>query len=217
MSARDRILQRLHKAAPPGDAELSTGRPRPLPAQSIDNDPAQILGVFIAQAQYSGASVRKISGADELREAIARLSIAELSIAELSIAQLSIAQLSETNSLEIHDQLGSLASVPASTSEAGDTCTVVRADAAIAETGTVCIHSRQAPSGSLFLCDHLVVLLHETDILRHQEDYWLRRPVDDVASAIHLITGPSRTADVEQTIQVGAHGPKLVTILLIGD
>ncbi|MDN5850066.1 MAG: lactate utilization protein [Nitrococcus sp.] len=34
--------------------------------------------------------------------------------------------------------------------------------------------------------------------------------------AVNLITGPSRTADVEQTMQLGAHGPRRVHLLLIG-
>ena len=195
MSARDRILQRLHQASPTGSAGRATGKPPPLPAQWIDSDSAQILDFFTAQAQRSGATVRKLSGVDELRDVISALA--------------------KTSPVEIYGcEFVSFNGIPASDSGASGACTVVRADAAIAETGTVCIHSRQAPSRSLFLCDHLVVVLHQTDIHRHQEDYWLRQAADNVPSAVHLITGPSRTADVEQTIQVGAHGPKLVTLLV---
>jgi L-lactate utilization protein LutC len=35
-----------------------------------------------------------------------------------------------------------------------------------------------------------------------------------LSGATNLITGPSRTADVEQTIQLGAHGPRRLHVLL---
>lgn len=94
----------------------------------------------------------------------------------------------------------------------GADCTVVRADVGIAETGTACVHSHQVSSRSLFLCEHLVVVLSDADIRAYQEDYWVS--LNDLPRAVHLITGPSRTADVEQTIQIGAHGPKTITLLL---
>ena len=35
--------------------------------------------------------------------------------------------------------------------------------------------------------------------------------------AVNFVTGPSRTADIEQTIQLGAHGPRRLHIVLIED
>ena len=43
------------------------------------------------------------------------------------------------------------------------------------------------------------------------EDAW------DLPRAINIVSGPSRTADVEQTIQLGAHGPRRLHVLLLGD
>jgi L-lactate utilization protein LutC len=34
-------------------------------------------------------------------------------------------------------------------------------------------------------------------------------------ATLNLVTGPSRTADIEQTLELGAHGPKALAILLI--
>ncbi len=54
------------------------------------------------------------------------------------------------------------------------------------------------------------------------EDAWdrLRQAVDGAANwprTVNLITGPSRTADIEQTLQLGAHGPMNLHVLVIGD
>ena len=40
---------------------------------------------------------------------------------------------------------------------------------------------------------------------------------DDYPSMISLITGPSRTADIEKTLVMGAHGPKELYVFLIDD
>jgi len=50
------------------------------------------------------------------------------------------------------------------------------------------------------------------------EDAWalLRAERCSLPRATNIITGPSRTADVEQTIQLGAHGPRRLHVLLMG-
>jgi len=53
-------------------------------------------------------------------------------------------------------------------------------------------------------------------IVRHIEDAWerVRAETDGMPRALNIITGPSRTADVEQTIQLGAHGPRLMHVII---
>lgn len=91
---------------------------------------------------------------------------------------------------------------------------VVQAVAAIAETGTLVVRSSDVPSALLFLSEELVIILRENLIVPFQEDLWQRFP-HQPGRAIHLISGPSRTADVEQTLQVGAHGPRRVHLWLV--
>lgn len=91
---------------------------------------------------------------------------------------------------------------------------VVEALGALAETGTVAIGSTDCPSSFLFLSEELAVIVRKSVIVPWMEDLWQRF---DAAPrrALHLISGPSRTADVEQTLQVGAHGPRRVYLYLI--
>ncbi len=96
---------------------------------------------------------------------------------------------------------------------------IVRGFAGIAETGTVVSLSHDCPSGLLFLVERLVVVLNRQDIVAYQEDVWrrLRERFDAaIPRTVNLITGPSRTADVAQQIQIGAHGPKWVDYLIVG-
>jgi L-lactate dehydrogenase complex protein LldG len=84
------------------------------------------------------------------------------------------------------------------------------------------------PSGPTtlnFLPETHMVVLKARDIAGCYEDAWDRlRAVQGTAEdgallprTVNMITGPSRTADIEQTIQLGAHGPRRLCILLVDD
>ena len=88
----------------------------------------------------------------------------------------------------------------------------------IEETGTlVMLSSPASPTGMNFLADHHLVVLSCNDIVKTMEDVWklLRDEDGELPRTINMITGPSRTADIEQEIQIRAHGPKNLHIVLI--
>ncbi|MEJ2478776.1 MAG: LUD domain-containing protein [Acidihalobacter sp.] len=90
--------------------------------------------------------------------------------------------------------------------------------AGIAETGSLALLSGAAtPTGLNFLPDHYLCLLRAGDIVGRIDDLWMRLRAEGRAMprALNLITGPSRTADVEQTIQLGAHGPRSLHVILL--
>ena len=101
-----------------------------------------------------------------------------------------------------------------------DRVSVTSAFAGIAETGTlVLLSGPRSPTTLNFLPgDHLVVLAAER-VLAAMEEVWarLRCARDTMPRTVNLITGPSRTADIEQTLQEGAHGPRRLHLLLIGE
>lgn len=88
----------------------------------------------------------------------------------------------------------------------------------IAETGTlVLLSSESSPTTLNFLSEYHVVLLRERDLVRHMEDIFerMRKEMPTLSRTVNLITGPSRTADIEQTIQLGAHGPRQLHVVLL--
>ncbi|AHI68231.1 hypothetical protein BTJ_4010 [Burkholderia thailandensis E444] len=92
--------------------------------------------------------------------------------------------------------------------------------AAIAETGSVvCLSSSATPTSLNFVAATHVVLVNRSAIVATMEDAWarVRATIATLPRAINVITGPSRTADVEQTVQVGVHGPKRVLVLICDD
>lgn len=99
-----------------------------------------------------------------------------------------------------------------------DRVSVTGAYAGIAETGTVVLLSGpDSPTTLNFLPDDHVMVLREALIVAHMEDVWrrLREEQRPMPRTVNFITGPSKTADVEQTMQEGAHGPRRVHVILV--
>ena len=91
--------------------------------------------------------------------------------------------------------------------------------AGIAETGTLMMNSGPAhPTTLNFLPDTHLVVLHASQIVGSYEDAWDRlRAGEAMPRTVNFITGPSRTGDIEQTIFLGAHGPRRMHIVMVED
>jgi L-lactate dehydrogenase complex protein LldG len=99
-----------------------------------------------------------------------------------------------------------------------DVVAITGAFAAIAETGTlVLLSGAHSPTTLNFLPDVHIVIVRRQQIVTHIEDVWrrIRSELEDMPRTVNLITGPSRTADIEQTIQLGAHGPRSLHVILV--
>lgn len=89
---------------------------------------------------------------------------------------------------------------------------------AIAETGTlVFVTGADTPTATTLLPDTHVAVVPAERIVDTMEDAFalIRRELGQLPRAINMISGPSRTGDIEQTIVLGAHGPFRVHILVM--
>ncbi|WP_300437855.1 lactate utilization protein [Zoogloea sp.] len=99
-----------------------------------------------------------------------------------------------------------------------ETLSVTGCLAGIAEIGSVILASGpDSPTTLNFVPDHHLVVLHAGHIVRHFEDAWarLRARPEGLPRTVNIIAGPSRTGDVELTMQLGAHGPRSVQVILV--
>jgi L-lactate dehydrogenase complex protein LldG len=99
---------------------------------------------------------------------------------------------------------------------------VSHAFGAVAETGTLVLTSgRDNPTTLNFLPDNHIVIVDVNDVVSDFETIFaqLRRHFGDrqLSRVINLITGPSRSADIEQTLILGAHGPRRLHVILVGE
>ena len=94
---------------------------------------------------------------------------------------------------------------------------VTGAFCAIAETGTLMMLSgAETPASTSLLPETHVAVLDPRRIVATMEDAWdlLRLEYKQPPRAVNFISGPSRTADIEQTVTLGAHGPYRVLVIL---
>jgi L-lactate dehydrogenase complex protein LldG len=89
------------------------------------------------------------------------------------------------------------------------------AAAGIAETGTVVEDSRGGGTMLPGLLSDVHVALLPADSIVETMDEAFSRYRDDPPRNVSLISGPSKTADIEQTLTVGAHGPRKIIVLLV--
>ena len=102
---------------------------------------------------------------------------------------------------------------------ASDHVSLQHAFAAIAETGTLMLPSApERPTTLNLLPDTAIVVLRASRVVGPYEAAWdLLRSEGAMPRNVMLVTGPSRSADIEQTLELGAHGPRRLHVLLIED
>jgi L-lactate utilization protein LutC len=89
------------------------------------------------------------------------------------------------------------------------------ANAALAETGSVIIESGAGRSRLSTLLPPVHIALVSTSLLTADILTWAAaRQGASLPASLTLISGPSKTADIEQTLSIGVHGPKRLIVLL---
>jgi L-lactate dehydrogenase complex protein LldG len=106
-------------------------------------------------------------------------------------------------------------------SDGFDEAGLSHAFAGVAETGTVVLPSgRDNPTTVNFLPEHHIVVVDAKDIAGDLEAVMgrVRRKFGkgEMPRTLNLITGPSRSGDIEQKIILGAHGPRAMHLIVVG-
>lgn len=100
---------------------------------------------------------------------------------------------------------------------ADDEVSVTPVAVAVAETGTmVAVSGPQTPTTLNFVPDNHVVIVRKSDLVGSYEDAWERlRQSGPMPRTVNWLSGPSRSADIGQTMYMGAHGPRRQHIIFI--
>jgi len=183
-----------------------------VPARAAALDDPGRVDLFVEMAEGVQATVARVNSPAAVPEAVARYLAAENLPADLVLAP----------DLSLDDILWDarpLLRTRRGRAEAGDTVSVTRCFVAIAETGTLMLISgAETPTTLNFLPDTHIVLVYADQVVATYEDGWDRLRTDGgMPRAINFITGPSRTGDIEQRIELGAHGPRRLHIILVDD
>ena len=213
--ARDHILAAI-RAAKKADSVLKKPQKttvHTLPARA--RNAGDRVGQFIAEAERVGATVDRTTHNDGVPAAVAAYlqsrnipSVLRLAPAVESLPWARVPGV---------DVLGGAV-------KDGDAVGLSAAFAGVAETGTLVLLSGPAnPTRLNLLVETHIVVVQARDIEGAYEDVWKKLRASDpeeksfMPRTVNWITGPSRTADIEQTLLMGAHGPKALHIVVVGD
>jgi L-lactate dehydrogenase complex protein LldG len=98
-------------------------------------------------------------------------------------------------------------------------CSITHADFLIARTGSVVITSLSGGGRRLSVLPPVhIVLANRSQIVPSLENTWQNLEARPLAcSSLTIITGPSRTSDIEKELVLGAHGPKRLVVIVVSD
>ncbi|MEO9191906.1 MAG: LUD domain-containing protein [Acetobacteraceae bacterium] len=223
MSSRAAILTAIRRGLRRGElapdiAEMLRARMRAhprhlIPARSRVANPAQIA-LFVANLEREFGTVARMPDLAAVPEAIAAYLTARNLPSRLVMAphpELRELDWASRPLLELHE----------GRAEASDAVSLSHAFAAIAETGTLMMPSGpERPNTLNLLADTEIVLLRASRIVGAYEEAWDRLRAETggaMPRTVMLITGPSRSADIEQALELGAHGPRRLHVVLVDD
>jgi len=220
--AREQILAKLRSSLKRGrlDAaretelrkQVAAHRRNLVPARAAALDDQRRVDLFVAMAEEAQATVVRVGPPTAVPEAVARYLVAENLPADLVLAP-------DPSLDDLPWGTRPLLRIRHGRAEAGDAVSLTPCLAAIAETGTLMLISgAKTPTTLNFLPDTHIVIVYADQVVATYEDGWDRlRNGGGMPRAVNLITGPSRTGDIEQRIELGAHGPRRLHIILVDD
>jgi L-lactate dehydrogenase complex protein LldG len=173
------------------------------------------LALFRTMVEAANGSVEEIADAGDVPSAVAALLRAHnLPMAVKRGADPRLAALPWERERTLEVSVGP--------SAGKDLVAVSHAFGAAAESGTLMLVSGpDNPTTLNFLPDTHIVVVDAKDVAGDYETLWrrLREKFGDglMPRTVNFITGPSRSADIEQTLILGAHGPRRLHVMVVGE
>jgi L-lactate dehydrogenase complex protein LldG len=220
-AARDAVLARVRKALGKEDrtaaraaaeAYIAAHGHGPRPAM-----PADLVARFLQRATDMQSSVERIAERRDIPPAVTRF-VDALDLPPALALQKSHAGVCWPEFADLDWAAAGLA-MEARPTKGDDRLGITGAYCAIAETGTlVVLAGADTPTATTLLPDTHVAVLRADRIVPGMEEAFalIRQERGGLPRAVNMISGPSRTGDIEQTIVLGAHGPYRVHLLLLG-
>ena len=220
-AARDAVLGRVKKALGVSDdraaAKAEADRyiaghaqgPRP-------TMPEDLLAKFMTRASDMESTIERVADRMEIPAAVARY-VDSLELPPPLASQKSRKGVCWPEFADL-DWKGASLVIEARPTTGNDRLGITGTFCAIAETGTlVVLTGAQTPTATTLLPDTHIAIVDGNRIVSGMEEAFalIRSERGKLPRAVNLISGPSRTGDVEQTIVLGAHGPFRVHIIVV--
>ena len=195
MNSRDTILKSVQSS-------MQTEIPLP-DIQPVSPEQASLRSIFCEMVSTVGGSCHHVARLEEMESSVKQQSTFQE--ATLVCSAYPVLQKGELDSAAVKDphelQDVDLAIFPA--------------EFGVAENGAVWVTDHNVPHRVIyFLAQHLILVLSAKEIVPHLHKAYEKLTFHD-SSFGTFISGPSKTADIEQSLVIGAHGARSLTIYLV--
>lgn len=213
MSARDRILSRIRAARGGASAITEIERARvdsTIRAHALGERPAtnwEVLPRFRELCIRMASTYDEVATQADVPEAVARY-LREKSLPLQAVAWPSIAKL---------DWTATGITVEGRPARGDDLVGITGTHLGVAETGTLMLLSgNETYAATSLLPETHIAIVAASRIVATMEDAWARTrdEIGELPRAVNFVSGPSRTADIEGILQIGAHGPFRVHVIV---
>ena len=227
--ARDQIFGAIRRSLKRGP--LDEARARVL-TQRLDEPPRNLIPTRATSLEHAGQVDLFVAMAEEVQTTVTRVASAASvpgAVAEYLSQRNLPSRLVITPDPALDDipwEERTLLEIRRGRAEDADAVGVTGCFAGVAETGTLMLLSGpESPTRNNFLPDTHIVVMRGAQVVATYEDGWAklrdrqRQPDGSwtMPRTVNFITGPSRTGDIEQRLELGAHGPRRLHIVLIED
>lgn len=194
-------------------AERMARHPKGLLPKRSQVEGAERLALFAAMVEASGASFAPLERADDIPGAVATY------LRDRNLP--SRLRRGDDPRLASLPWAATSLDMSVGRSDGNDLSAISHAFGAVAESGTLALVSGQAnPTTLNFLPDHHIVVVDARDVFGDYETFWerLREKYGHglMPRTVNWVTGPSRSADIEQKLLFGAHGPRSLHVMMVG-
>lgn len=161
---------------------------------------ADKIAQFIAISKQVGGDARLLSPEDSIDDALRTL-YPDAERTASNLPEVTIANV-KADKLDTPHQLN------------GTDLAVIRGEIGVAENGCVWIPQNVAHRALYFIAEYVVIVLDRKNIVNNMHEAYDRIIPSENGFGV-FISGPSKTADIEQALVVGAHGARGLTVLLV--
>jgi len=225
LADREAFLGRIREAAARGRAHRVAVNPQATHLASYVGGGDDNVATFLKEWTAVGGHGERVYGADAARESVARLLTAcrpanVLRWKHPLLERLEIDRLLRERAIAVHawDQLERQSSAERWPSAFAAELGITSVDWAVAETGTLALCSDPGHGRVVSLLPpNFLAILEPSQIVPDLFDLFdrLEQHKQDLPSNLVLVTGPSKTGDIELKLTTGVHGPGNVHVLVV--
>jgi len=187
-------------------AAVAMNQPAAMPLPDISflkGDAANAVANFTTTLTNIGGKVLNVAGFDEIKALIPQHFDATKRVVSTLPELADMAEINKGEAMDPH----TLEDIE---------LTVIKAHFAVAENGAVWVTEDIMGQRVLpFICQHLAVVVDARNVVPTMHEAYQK-----IGTGVYgfgtFIAGPSKTADIEQSLVLGAHGPRSMTIFLVG-